>query len=173
MTAVPVPGRARTRTHALTRTITVTRTGGRLAGVRADLGRWLGDHPRVADAVTVADELLTNAVRHGSSVGGRVTLVARRLDAGRLAIDVTDAGRQDDAEAPCITAPPFGAGLHVVDVLCESVEVRRGGGGWHVRVVLAARPPEIREPDVDVDVLLDAYPDDVPGDAPGGDRGAG
>jgi hypothetical protein len=156
---VPVSG-ACIGTCVFSRMITVPRyPDGCLAGLRGNLAGWLGDHPRRDDAVRVADELLANAIRHGSTVGGCVVFCCRKFAAGRLVIDVIDSGR-GDGDAPCIAAPSFGAGLYVVEALCASVMRLRTLNGWYVAAVLAAQPPEIVEPEVSLEELLAAYPDD-------------
>lgn len=146
-------------TREFFRTITAASSSGTvLVGLRRDLGEWLRDHARCDDAVIVADELVANALLHGCARGGRVTFVARTLRSGRVTIDVTDSGRIR-GDAPCVKAPTFGHGLQVVERLCENVQIIQCGAGWHVETVLAARPPEIVEPDVDVEALLAASED--------------
>jgi anti-sigma regulatory factor (Ser/Thr protein kinase) len=129
-----------------------------LAELRRELGTWLGEHPRRDDAVGVGAELVSNGIRHGSRPGEQVTLVARRTGL-ELEIDVADSGRSHDRDAPCVSAPPFGHGLRIVAALCASVDIE-DRGGWRVRVVLGARPPEIVEPEICEEDLLAAYPDD-------------
>jgi anti-sigma regulatory factor (Ser/Thr protein kinase) len=108
-------------------------------------------------------ELVSNGIRYGSRPGGWVTLIARRVGV-ELEIDVTDSGRTDDDEAPRLAAPPLGQGMRIVRALCASVDIE-DRGGRHVRVVLAPQPPEIAEPEVSAEELLDTYLDD---DALGG-----
>jgi anti-sigma regulatory factor (Ser/Thr protein kinase) len=139
--------------------IEVTDEAGRhLAGLRRELGAWVGDHPRRDDVVMVVDELVSNALRHGSCVGGWVRFTARWLNAGRLEVRVTDSGR-GDGDPPCVMgAPPGGHGLGIVRSLSASTVITKCGG-WRVRVVLAACVPEVAERDVSMEDLLDAYGD--------------
>lgn len=123
-----------------------------IAEIRRDLREWLHDHPRADDAVTVADELLSNALVHGSREGGRVSFVASRLEDEYLEIDVRDTGRTAD-EPPCVTTEGLGRGLDVVNGLCAEVVIDRCGG-WFVHAVLAATAPPIVIPVVDIRDLL-------------------
>lgn len=136
-----------------------------LANLRRDLGLWLAGHPRREDAIDIMVELLTNALRHGSRPGGLVTLLVKRLDGGRLEVCVGDSGRAA-SEAPRITTPGLGRGLRMVKALSKVTQTDRATGGRTVRAVLAATPPPVIEPDIDVDALLAEYPDgDDNGDA--------
>lgn len=126
---------------------------GQLAALRDDLDVWLGDHPRGEDAVDVAVELLTNALKYGSRPGSPVTLTAKHLGAGRLEICVRDAGRTA-SEAPQLLTPGLGQGLLYVENRCERVyAVDRVDGGRTVRAILAAVAPPVIEPDLDEDEL--------------------
>lgn len=147
-----------------------------LAVLRDNLDAWLGDHPRGEDAVDVAVELLTNALKYGSRPGGVVTLAVAHLGAGQLEICVRDAGRTA-SEAPRIVTPGLGQGLRFVENRCERVDpIDRVDGGRTVRAVLAATPPPVIAPDVDdVEALIAAYADgdDDLDDGRGGDRDHG
>lgn len=122
--------------------------------LREELVAWLGPHPRVDDAVTVMDELVANALTHGSDLGGLVALVVERLEGGRLRICVRDTG----SDAPCDVPPGFGHGLKIVEALSESLsKTNRAHGGLEYQAILAAIPPPISEPDVDLDDLPDTF----------------
>lgn len=143
----------RTTARSFSRRITASRTSvARITAIRRDLGTWLEDHPRADDAMIVADELLSNGLIHGSADGDRISLVASRLMDEYLKIDVTDAGRAD-TEPPCVAAEGLGRGLHMVESLCENVDIDRSGG-WSVHAVLAPIAPPVVVPDVDVHELL-------------------
>lgn len=130
-----------------------------LAGLRCDLGAWLGDHPRRDDAITVVTELVENAFVHGSEPGGRVRLEVERLDGDRLTVRVRDEGRTA-SQAPRVTTPPgFGHGLRIVSGLCAEFDLTESGGGMTALAILAATPPPIAEPAIGFKALLDAYPD--------------
>ena len=133
-----------------------------LGELRQEVAAWLGSHQRKDDAIAVLVELVENALAHGSRPGGPVALVVKRLDRGRLSVCVRDAGRTE-SDAPCVSTPGFGHGLRIVEDRSERVakKVQREGG-WEVRAVLAAAPPPVIEPDVDLDALLEAYPDGEP-----------
>ena len=133
-----------------------------LSGLRHEVAAWLGSHQRRDDAITVLVELLENALAHGSRPGGVVTLLVTRLAGGRLSVCVRDAGRTE-SDAPFITTPGFGHGTRIVEDRSERVATTiRRDGGWEVRAVLAAVPPPVIEPDVDLEALLAAYPDGEP-----------
>lgn len=154
-----------TCTRVFSQTITVPyRPEGCLSEFRRDLVTWLGGHPCAHDAVTAAYELVSNAIRHGSAVDGRVTIRSYQLSAGRLTIDVTDSGR-GDGEAPFITEPPAGFGLKIVEGLCASVHPHCTDSGWHVEVELAAQPTDIGTPRAGIrPSLRDAPPGGAPDD---------
>jgi hypothetical protein len=59
--------------------------------VRADITRYLGDCPAVADTVLIASELGTNAVMHSASAGEFFTVRCER-HAGYVWIEVEDLG---------------------------------------------------------------------------------
>lgn len=125
-----------------TRTITVPRrSDGCLSKLRRDLAAWLDGHPRADDAVTVAGELISNAIRHGSAVDGCVDIRSRQHPGGCLTIDVRDCGR-GGGDVPEIVAPPAGFGLQIVKALCASVHMRCQNTGWRVEVELAEKPPD-------------------------------
>lgn len=134
--------------------------GDMLAGLRHKLRSWLGAHPRCDDAIAVAEELLTNALAHGSRPGGLVTLLVRCLEEGRLEVCVGDEGRTA-SDAPCLSTPGLGRGLRIVEDLSERViPTYRRTGGRSVRAVLAATAPPVIAPDVDdVEALIAAYAD--------------
>lgn len=131
-----------------------------LAGLRHKLRSWLGAHPRCDDAIAVVEELLTNALAHGSRPEGLVTLLVRRLEDGRLEVCVGDEGRTA-SDAPCVSTPGLGRGLQIVEDLSERVvPIYRPAGGRSVLAVLAATAPQVVEPDVDdVEALIAAYTD--------------
>lgn len=91
--------------------------------VRAFVREALADHPAVGDAVLVASELATNAVRHTLSglEGGSFIVRLAKVSATHAAVLVTDQG---SSEAPLVRAASddeeSGRGLAVVkSVSCE------------------------------------------------------
>ncbi len=81
--------------------------------VRAQLSRWSISSQVIGDALVVASELVTNALRHG--------LPPRRLElelsAGRLYIAVRDTGPGRPQPRPAASAGESGRGLALVEAL--------------------------------------------------------
>ncbi|MFI0238629.1 ATP-binding protein [Streptomyces sp. NPDC016845] len=84
------------------------------------------------DALLVASELASNALRHG---GGLVRFGARAHD-GALVIEVADGSPEVPLLRPHDPAVPGGFGWMMVNNLAHSVTVEPHGGGKTVRAVL-------------------------------------
>jgi anti-sigma regulatory factor (Ser/Thr protein kinase) len=97
---------------------------GRAAGLDAD---------RTADLVLAANELATNAIRHGGG-GGTLRIWNRP---GRIVCQVQDRGEITDPLAGRRVPVPDGnggIGLWTVNQVCDLVEVRTGKAGTTVRI---------------------------------------
>jgi anti-sigma regulatory factor (Ser/Thr protein kinase) len=102
----------------------------RLVADRARAGSLGG---RVSDLVLAVNELAVNSVRHG---GGAGTLRIWRGE-GELVCEVADAGRIDQPLIGRVRPSPDGiggAGLWLVNHLCDLVQIRSGPTGTVVRV---------------------------------------
>jgi anti-sigma regulatory factor (Ser/Thr protein kinase) len=89
---------------------------------------------RLSDAMSVAAELVGNAVRHAMPLPGGVVRVAwHLLVGGGLLIKVTDGGSADQSAAPMIRPPSAdavdGRGLAIVAALSRRWGVERDGLG--------------------------------------------
>jgi serine/threonine-protein kinase RsbW len=89
---------------------------------------------RLDDFVVAANELLTNAVRHGGGAGH----VALWCDRGSVVCEVTDQGSGMPAQSahPARPAPdePGGRGLWLAGELTDSIEIASGRDGTAVRI---------------------------------------
>jgi anti-sigma regulatory factor (Ser/Thr protein kinase) len=84
----------------------------------------------LADAVTVAAELVGNAVRHASPLPGGVVRVAWRMVDGGIEIRVTDGGAPTSPTERRVGAEsPDGRGLAIVAALTSGWGVDRDGLG--------------------------------------------
>lgn len=95
----------------------------------------------VEDAALVVHELAENAVRHGGGAdhAGPVE-VAWRLEGGVIDLRVKDCGTAGFAAPAWPTARlDGGRGLHIVEELCRSWDVRHGPEGTEVSARLDAR----------------------------------
>ena len=99
-----------------------------LAGLpQADQGWVLGD------AMLVASELVSNAVRHSGSAEDQIVSVDVRRAADRLEISVSDPGESGGrAELSDRPMESGGLGLKVVDQLSARWGSERRGGGYRV-----------------------------------------
>lgn len=77
-------------------------------------------YERLQDLQLLVTELVTNAVRHGSRAGERIT-VAVRADEDTVRVDVSDRGRGFDPERlePSDPMAPDGRGLTIVAALAR------------------------------------------------------
>jgi hypothetical protein len=82
--------------------------------VREACERWLVDH-LTENAVTVATELVENAVRHGRSE----PVLRLELRGDRLSVAVRDASPEPPGEPRTDTQRPGGRGITIVDSLCR------------------------------------------------------
>jgi len=92
---------------------------GSLAGLRERLSRFLGgglSQPRRLDALMLATELVSNAVRHAPPGPVRLSAV---LDAGRLRVEVEDPGPGLVPDWQRTREDAGGLGLDLVSVLAE------------------------------------------------------
>jgi anti-sigma regulatory factor (Ser/Thr protein kinase) len=98
----------------------------------------------VEDAALVIHELAENAVRHGGAGHGGPVEVAWRLQPGRVEMRVRDRGTAGFPAPAWPTARlDGGRGLHIVQQLCRSWDVRHGPDGTEVSAVLEVRPAEV------------------------------
>ena len=86
------------------------------------LHTWLRGHPCAEEAVQLASETVTNAVRHGSPADGSgVVRLAARWTSGRVYVAVTDDGA--GGTAPTVRTPILnavsGRGLLLVDAIAS------------------------------------------------------
>jgi len=108
--------------------------------VRAYLKSLLDDHPMTTDALLLASEIATNAIRHSRSSGRTFTVTVIEA-ADRLRVEVTDLGGDrvpkvhDDVDAV------NGRGLLLVATIATHWGVDGDGNGRTVWFVLAARRP--------------------------------
>jgi anti-sigma regulatory factor (Ser/Thr protein kinase) len=110
---------------------------GDLIAVRRTVSSWarsLGlDADRVAALELAAAELATNSVRHGGGAGS----LALWVDRDAAVVEFTDAGRITDPLAGRRRPAPGhqgGAGLYLVNQLCDLVALRSSAAGTTVRV---------------------------------------
>ncbi|WP_338674956.1 ATP-binding protein [Streptomyces sp. SCSIO 30461] len=115
-----------------------------LSGEASGTGRATGttgpagpiEETRLADALLVTSELVTNAIRHG----GGVTWFAARVTREGLRLQVTDrsrvrpvaAARTDDA----FGAQPGGHGWRLIQRLCRDITVTPLAGGKTIQVLV-------------------------------------
>lgn len=116
-----------------------------VALVRRSLDRTLrqvgvADDPR-DDALIVLSELVSNAVKHASPLGGRGIGVSWTIDADRLGIQVTDGGSHTDpvADIAAMTAVG-GRGLDIVRKLSLGWGVSESDGRVTVWATLPVTP---------------------------------
>jgi anti-sigma regulatory factor (Ser/Thr protein kinase) len=101
--------------------------------VREALGRLCGLGWAVGDAMLVATELVTNAVRHSQATADEELEVVVRRDADRLRISVRDPGTSGrTARVPEQPDAWGGLGLMVVDQLSASWGSQRHADGYEV-----------------------------------------
>lgn len=90
--------------------------------------------PRYDDVVLVVSELVTNAVRYGSSDG--IDLKVAKRD-GRIRVEVTDHGDGFSIDVP----RGDGLGLNIVERLAENWGIKNGKHTFTVWAELSASPP--------------------------------
>jgi anti-sigma regulatory factor (Ser/Thr protein kinase) len=90
--------------------------------------------PRYEDVVLVVSELVTNAVRHGSSDGIDLKVAKR---GGRIRVEVTDHGSGFSVDDP----RGDGLGLNIVERLADSWGMKTGKDKFTVWAELSASPP--------------------------------
>ncbi|MDT0331022.1 ATP-binding protein [Nocardiopsis lambiniae] len=94
-----------------------------IARVRTFVRALLQDHPTGDDAVLIASELATNALRHTRSSGDGGMFVVRINDHGdRVRIAVVDYGSNHDWDGKIVSPEPWtehGRGLVLVDALAK------------------------------------------------------
>ena len=111
---------------------------GELAGMRAELRRWLRDHgldeDDVLDVVVAVGEACANSVEHAyGAAEGEVTVQAE-LDGPDLLVTITDSGTWRSARGQ-----GRGRGLLMMRRLMDTADVERDGDG--TRVTLRRRMP--------------------------------
>jgi anti-sigma regulatory factor (Ser/Thr protein kinase) len=93
----------------------------------------------VGDAVLVASELLSNAIRHARPLPGSNLLLAWEFNNGAVEIAVTDGGAATRPMTAQATVSSLGGrGLDIVDYLARSWGVRADDAGLTVWAVMAA-----------------------------------
>ncbi|RMI31107.1 ATP-binding protein [Actinomadura harenae] len=108
---------------------------------------WLRDrmgpeHPCADSASTVASELATNAILHGSRPGARVQVNLRRWPGRRVSLSVADWGSGTGSKPTMKmvrAASESGRGLLIVGSLAARMKVRRNHSGYRVCVLLHPR----------------------------------
>jgi len=118
---------------------------GRSAGsVRRALTPWLehqqASELRISDALLVATELVSNAVRHAAPLANDTLLVRWHREDGDLVLSVCDGGGSGDPVLVIADAEAErGRGLAIVDALSQRwwVQRRHGVHTVHVRLPLA------------------------------------
>ncbi|HZB29322.1 MAG TPA: ATP-binding protein [Streptosporangiaceae bacterium] len=101
--------------------------------IRSSL-RDLGFPESVDDAVLIASELVTNAVREAPDTP---CLVAISADRGGPVLEVHDCSPEGLKPRPADFVSEHGRGLHVVEALCAEWDCVQSGGGKAVIVKLA------------------------------------
>jgi len=101
------------------------------------LGTW-GYGERTAIAVLLANELVTNAIRHGGE--RTVTLRIALVDDGRVRVEVSDGGPGRPELQSADPDRENGRGLHMVATLAERWGVRSSATGKTVWFDLSPEP---------------------------------
>jgi anti-sigma regulatory factor (Ser/Thr protein kinase) len=96
----------------------------------------LGFPESVDDAVLIASELVTNAVREAPDTP---CLVAIRIDRGCPVLEVHDCSPEGVELRPADFVSEHGRGLHVVDALCAEWDCVQSGGGSKAVIVRLAK----------------------------------
>ena len=94
----------------------------------------------------VLDEMVSNVIKYGRASDGGID-VSLALDAGLLAIDVTDDGvafnpieaTPPDLDLPVIERPVGGLGIHIVKTLTETITYRREDRRNHLTLTMRVR----------------------------------
>jgi hypothetical protein len=107
------------------------------AAVRASLRSFLGNWPSTDDAITLASELVANAVchSHSSQPGGQFTARAQLRPDGSLHVQVEDQGSDWDGDLSAAECPH---GLYLLHALSAACGTRSGSGGWVTWFTLTA-----------------------------------
>lgn len=90
----------------------------------------------VAQIMVALDEVVSNALRHGSEGSSPAIAVAMNVGSGRVTVEVADDGAPFDPLAvaapdiglPVESRPIGGLGIHLVRQLADAVEYRRENG---------------------------------------------
>lgn len=99
------------------------------AAARDAVRSLVGPRPNVSDAMLVASELVSNAVRHSGATEEELLTVTLRVDQGHMSITVVDPGRSGIvARAREKAGPSGGFGLRLVNELAERWGASRADG---------------------------------------------
>jgi serine phosphatase RsbU (regulator of sigma subunit)/anti-sigma regulatory factor (Ser/Thr protein kinase) len=107
-----------------------------LRGVRRELARWLrragADEEEVEFIQMACHEACANAIEHGYGFGDGTFTIDASLDAGKVAVEVTDNGHW--VERLDGHLPQRGRGLALIRRLMDDVDIVHDGGGTRVRM---------------------------------------
>ncbi len=107
------------------------------AAARDAVRSLVGPRPNVSDAMLVASELVSNAVRHSGATEDELLTVMLKVDGGEMSITVVDPGRSGTVARPRGKPDPSGGfGLRLV----EELAIRWGASRADGHRVWAALP---------------------------------
>lgn len=91
------------------------------AVARKAVVRWMGDHPRIDDALLAVTELVNNAVVHGGLQDGQVLTVRLSPEDDHVRLTVLHAGRGFEVKTvpPPSLDPDASRGLAIVDRIAD------------------------------------------------------